>query len=1592
MKRVIAFLCGILLVSSTILAQNSSTVSIDQRDVTMNVGDVTTITCTVTGKYVPQWHSNNESVVTLKESTDGKSATLTAVGVGVSYVSVTLGSGLAGGSDYISVTVKEKEIDEKDFTFVPTTISGGKFASDTHWYLITLRGDNYSGKYMHAESDELHCTLGTPYYDGKSPMTHYLWAITGDYTNGYRFYNYDTGASKVVGVLPLSINEYSAYEGAPAMLYDTSEIDEKGSTFRLSTYGTGYVFTLSDEYYAGLNDYNGAGIVKVWDHYLNLYDSGAAFHFYEVDPVDYGAIPTGGTVKETQVTLNTTTLNLQPNGTSTLVATVLPDNATYKRVTWSTSNSNVAVVNADGVVTARGVGSATITATTHSGLTASAEVHVTNDINVDGLVINEVQAANVDQYLDPSYNYGGWIELYNGSNKSIDVSSLFLTDDASNPAQWALSSLNGTYADFQKNNTRYEPHERLTSVVPAKGYITVWFDHNDWRYPMMCPFKLDCDGGSIYVTDGANILTQCDYPESISRASWARTTDGGNTWGWTSEPTPKASNLTSKFATERLAAPSVNEDSQLFSGTLNVQVTWPSDATLRYTLDGSTPTATNGSTSASGIFPLTATTILRLCAVQDGKISSPVVTRSYIVSKFNETLPVVSLVTEPGNLYDSMYGIMTRGSNGRPGLSSYSTYASPSNWNQDWDRPANIELIGKDGRMLFNQEANIAICGGWSRAYEPYSFKVKGKKQYEHMNYLPYQFFSAKPYIKNKTLQMRNGGNDNPGNGGTGRIFDAAIQTAILSSGLNVDGQSYEPVHLYRNGTFIGIINMREPNNKDLVYSNYGYDEEEVDQFEMDCDSLYVQSSGDREAFERWVQLAQDSADPEAYEELKKICDVEAFINYMALQCYLNLSDYGYNNVKGFRPRVENGKFRMVLYDLDSASKSTSGCNFGLASTTATATSNQRFEDTNGGKGGGRVSGPLEFRQIFGHLLKNSDEFRKQFVDQFSIICGSVLEPSRCHAIVDSLLNNVLDAAKAESSLYPSTVCSQVKNYVFNSKRIDNAMAMMADNSYYSAACRGNNQRLVLTQNNYDGRVLYNDLTIPTGKFSGRIFSPVTLRAEAPAGYKFVGWKNLSGTPTVEPETGKEEKIFDFGSKWLYYDQGSLDEEAWTNSKYNGDLSWPEGPAPLGYNTRNGSEFNTTLNYGGVASAKYPTYYFRKSFNLTSIPQSIKLYCHIDDGAAVYLNGKEIVRHNLPEGAKYDDYAFEYTNNAYYNQEYNLNVSDFVEGTNVLAVEVHNNVPGSSDIYWDAALTYVPKADKSDPETQQKEENIVSTDAEYTLPTSGNFQLEAIYAPLTQDELLRTDNHPVKINEVSAANSIYVNDYFKKDDWVELYNTTSEDIDLTGYYLSDNHQKPQKYQIGESAIKGGNVIPAHGHRVIWCSKRERKGTDIHASFKLDNEEGSYVVLTSPDQSWADTLTYSTMNGDETCGLYPDGSSYTYMLQIPTIDKTNMKTMYAGYYDEHALEKENSAVGVKYVSQSNELGINYRSGALYVTNEDFLTTTVEVYNAAGQIVMSREVAMPEGTAAVDVSHLPVGVYVARATDSEDEHVSVKFMVK
>jgi len=181
-------------------------------------------------------------------------------------------------------------------------------------------------------------------------------------------------------------------------------------------------------------------------------------------------------------------------------------------------------------------------------------------------------------------------------------------------------------------------------------------------------------------------------------------------------------------------------------------------------------------------------------------------------------------------------------------------------------------------------------------------------------------------------------------------------------------------------------------------------------------------------------------------------------------------------------------------------------------------------------------------------------------------------------------------------------------------------------------------------------------------------------------------WSASSGTWQSGGGLRLAESLVPAGSQWKFLDDGSDQGTAWRLPDFD-DSAWRNGAAELGY----GDGDEATLVNSGPASNRYITTYFRKSFLVSRASQYLSLRLRLlrDDGAVVYLNGVEICRSGMPEGpigyltlatanvAGIDESMY---------VEYDVPVGLLLEGSNTLAVEVHQVSASSVDLSFNLSL------------------------------------------------------------------------------------------------------------------------------------------------------------------------------------------------------------------------------------------------------------------------------------------------------------------
>ncbi len=559
------------------------------------------------------------------------------------------------------------------------------------------------------------------------------------------------------------------------------------------------------------------------------------------------------------------------------------------------------------------------------------------------LIINELMQSNIDCIMDDINEFpDSWVELYNNGSSAVNLEeySIGLTEDAA--SSWKL------------------PYRQIGS----HQYVLVYCDKE--AKSLHTDFKLDSGKGSVFLFRQGNVVDKVEdfKKQPAPNIAYGRRQDADEEWGYQYTPTPQATNC-GRLCQEILGEPIFSEKGVVKTNNTPLQLTLslpensPENAVIKITTNGSEPTLS--STTYTTPLSIKKTTVVKAKIFCEGYLSPRATAHSYIFFPRALTLPVVSLVTDSMYFYDNKIGIYVDG-----------TYQNGNkNYKFDWRRPVNIEYFEReDEESEINQLCETRIQGGASRDHKLKSLAVYANKRFGKKR-LDYEFFpDQKPGITDfKSVILRNAGND----------FDYlymrdAIIQRTMGLHTDLDWQAWRPAIVFINGTYLGILNIRERSNEDNIYSNYD-GLEDIDMIE-NWGKLKAGDTKNFEAFKAFYAVHGHTI-----EEYEKWMDWKEFINLMVMNLYFNNQDFPGNNFMMWRPRSDNGVWRFVAKDTD----------FGLGlygsspnyNTIEWIYKNSYDPDRN-------WANKLEHTRLFRRLMEVK-EFKREFIDRAAIYMGDFL-------------------------------------------------------------------------------------------------------------------------------------------------------------------------------------------------------------------------------------------------------------------------------------------------------------------------------------------------------------------------------------------------------------------------------------------------------------------------------------------------------------------------------------------------------------------------------------------------------------------------
>ena len=243
----------------------------------------------------------------------------------------------------------------------------------------------------------------------------------------------------------------------------------------------------------------------------------------------------------------------------------------------------------------------------------------------------------------------------------------------------------------------------------------------------------------------------------------------------------------------------------------------------------------------------------------------------------------------------------------------------------------------------------------------------------------------------------------------------------------------------------------------------------------------------------------------------------------------------------------------------------------------------------------------------------------------------------------------------------------------------------------------------------------------------------------------------------------------------------------------------------------------------------------------------------------------------------------------------------------------------------------------------------------------------------------------ILINEVMSSNKGTVPDETGDfPDWIELYNRTESDIDISGYGLSDDLLTAAKW-----TFPNGTTVKAGGYVLVFCSGDAARGR-MHAGFKLNASDD--VILSSVSGSVIDSVELHTVDAGLSLGRSPNGEASWASMQ-PSPGYPNSEEGVAAFLNaQSATADESIGVFINEFMPSNASTIVGPDGAYCDWIELYNTTGSAVdlsgYGISDTTSQPLKYTLPQGTK-IDAYGLLLIFCTGRATPEGAEQIEAPF---
>jgi len=811
------------------------------------------------------------------------------------------------------------------------------------------------------------------------------------------------------------------------------------------------------------------------------------------------------------------------------------------------------------------------------------------------------------------------------------------------------------------------------------------------------------DGENVLAIHGLN--DSLDSDEFLLAASLAEISVDTNSNYYFKEPSPGEFNPESGvdgFLTDEISFSQVHG---FYDEAFEVEIGAKTEGTsIRYTLDGSEPTADTGFAYTQPVV-IDSTTTLRARAFEGERDPSYTETATYVFlsdvlnqssdGRAPESFPssrningqTLDYGMDPDIVQDESWGPQLIDALTQvPSMSlvldiddllgsAEGIYTNANSHGRSWERPASLELIYPDGTEGFQINAGVRVRGGFSRTgtNPKHAFRMFFRDDYGD-GALEFPLFGDEGVSEFQKIDLRTSQNYSWAfNGDSRNSFLRDVFSRDAQGEMDQPYTRSEYYHLYLNGQYWGLFQTQERAEANYAASYFGGDADDydvvkstgstgnyvneatdgnLDAYRRLANTFYQESGLGDANMESYWQVQGMNPDGTRNPSYERLLDVDNLAEYATLLYYTGDRDgpvsrfvpERVNNYYGVYNREAPNGFKFFEHDSEHS------LDTGDTSLVTPLTSS------------GADFSFFNPQWMHEQLMATNSEYQLLFADR-------VYE----HFFDDGILT----PERSQDRL--------------NDRASEIDQAIIAESARWGDAMRG-------TPFDKDD---WQDAVVTTlDWFEDR--TDVVLRQ-----FRDQGWLEVPAPPvlSVDGVVGRSNDIYDeseisfqsgqlvsrtyivpAGSVWKYLDDSSDQGTSWRNSEYD-DSTWSAGAGQLGY----GEDDEQTVVSVREEGETHPlTIYFRKQFEVDGVYDEVTVRLLRDDAAVVYINGNEVVRDNLPDGdISFDTEASRSTPRTDENEYFEFVIAPGVlkQGSNTIAVEVHQDrARATGDMSFDLQL------------------------------------------------------------------------------------------------------------------------------------------------------------------------------------------------------------------------------------------------------------------------------------------------------------------